>query len=270
VSGDVRETRIEAWIAATNSSQTSGRPVVIYCFRGGLRSRTVQGWLTERGVHRPIVTGGYKALRRYLLTSLDTLAESLNFEVVSGPTGSGKTSFLQNSGRPFVDLEALAAHRGSAFGALETPQPTQIDFENALAVTLIRLKDCVTPILIENESRLIGHRAIPEALFKKMRSSPKLWLDVSLEDRVENIYRDYVLASRLGTRQDSRQFEDFRRAVQAISRKLGGLRAEEILIDIENSRREFESGRGLDTNRVWIEKLLRWYYDVRYGSTSNT
>ncbi len=262
VSGEVRESRVEAWL-----SELEQHPgAILFCFRGGLRSQLTQQWLHERGVDRPIVSGGYKALRRYLQTALETCAGQQELLVVTGPTGSGKTEYLGTCGRPYLDLEALASHRGSAFGALGQ-QPSQVDFENALAIELIRLQKIEGPVLIEDESRRIGQRSIPEALFQKMKSSPKLKIEVSFENRVENIFTDYVLKSSLGASGDLGKFDDFRRSVMAISRKLGGLRAQEIMADLAVSQIEFEAGRGLDTNRVWIDKLLKWYYDPLYSGS---
>jgi tRNA 2-selenouridine synthase len=263
VNGATKEARTQSWLRELEIHPQA----VIYCFRGGLRSQTVQNWLSERGVDRPIVVGGYKALRRYLLESLDVSARELSFEVVSGPTGSGKTAYILASGRPYLDLEAIAAHRGSAFGA-RGPQPNQIDFENHLALELLRLSKCDRPILIEDESRRIGQRAIPDRLFQKMQSSPKLRLQVPFDDRVENIFRDYILNSSLGEHSDIAKFDDFRRSVNAISRRLGGLRAQEILNDLHFSQCEFAAGRSLDSNRVWIGKLLRWYYDPLYAGNN--
>lgn len=256
VSGEVKETRLRAWLEASQDVGT-----IIYCFRGGLRSQITQSWLREAGVSRPIITGGYKALRRFLLGILEQRIPEL--EVVSGPTGSGKTTFLHASGKPFLDLEELAAHRGSAFGAMDRAQPSQADFENALALAILRLPKG-EKVLVENESRLIGHCYIPELFFHKMKASPKIHLEKPFEERVENIFRDYILESRLGQKNDLSRFDDFRKSVIAISRKLGGARAQEILQDLDLCRKEFETERKLDRNRVWIGKLLEWYYDPLY------
>lgn len=261
VSGEVKEKRLRAWLGASQDVGT-----VIYCFRGGLRSQITQSWLREAGVDRPIITGGYKALRRFLREVLERRIPEL--EVVSGPTGSGKTPFLHASGRPFLDLEGLAAHRGSAFGAMERAQPSQADFENALALAILRLPKG-QKVLIENESRLIGHCYIPESLFQKMKVSPKIRFERPLEERVENIFKDYILDSRLGRSGDVSRFDDFKKSVTAISRKLGGQRAQEILGDIAQSQRDFETGAGLGSNRVWIRKLLEWYYDPFYRKSSS-
>lgn len=260
VSGRVKDERVEKWREAAAAEEA-----VVYCFRGGMRSQIVQNWLAERGVKRPIVEGGYKALRRFLLSVFALELPRLQFEVLAGPTGSGKTEYMKASGRPFLDLEGLACHRGSAFGALEEkPQPSQADFENALAVAILRLADQPGPILIENESRMIGRLVVPEPVFDIIKSSPKRILNVSFEQRVENIFKDYVLESSLGREGRSERFADFERAVGAISRKLGGQRTQEIRHDLSVARSEFQTSGRLDDNRVWIRKILQWYYDPTY------
>lgn len=262
VSGAIKAERVQKWI---ETIQISPDKSVLFCFRGGLRSQTVQIWLQEEGYNCPIVSGGYKALRTYLMKQILELTEKINFEVVCGPTGSGKTNYLKNSSTAYLDLEFLAQHRGSAFGAFENqPQPTQINFENKLAVELIKLSQNNQVVLIENESRMIGRRAIPDILFQKIQSSPKIILKVPLEVRIENIFKDYILNSSLGQKGDKNKFSEFRNSVQSISRKLGGLRTQEILQNLSESEKQFEADQNLDSNRIWIEKLLVWYYDSLY------
>ena len=262
VSGEVKAARLAAW-----ADHIQRHPqAILFCFRGGLRSRVAQAWLGERGLACPLSEGGYKALRNFLIEIYEHRAPTMNFLVVGGPTGSGKTRYLQESGKPHLDLERLAAHRGSVFGATEVPQPTQINFENALAVELLKLSQQVAgPILIENESQMIGRRAIPHALYRKMRTSPKLILDVPLAARVENVFQDYVINSKLGLLGDVTRFAEFTNAVVAISRRLGGVRTKVVLADLESCKAEFIQDKRLDSNRLWIGKLLSWYYDPVYG-----
>ena len=260
VSGKTREQRIEAWKLAREDFPS----IAIYCFRGGLRSRTAQNWLSSSGFPCPVIEGGYKALRNFLIQKLEENIQKLTFLVIGGPTGSGKTSYLYKSGRPFIDLEGIANHRGSVFGSMETPQPTQIDFENRLSVRLLELKETKEPILIESESRKIGKCILPTSLVQKIQTSNRLNMEVSLDERITNIHRDYVLDTSLGQNSDVKKFDDFRTSVEAITKRLGGLRATEILKDLDQSQKEFENGQGLESNRVWIKKLLTWYYDPLY------
>jgi tRNA 2-selenouridine synthase len=161
VSGEIKEQRLTLW-----AEQIQKQPeTVIYCFRGGLRSQITQRWLGERGIKRPLIEGGYKKARQFLRDEIDQFSRQSSMLILSGPTGSAKTNLLKKSNYPNVDLEALASHRGSAFGAMATPQPSQIDFENTLAVTLMKLGK--KQVLVEDESRLIGRCAIPESFFRK-------------------------------------------------------------------------------------------------------
>jgi tRNA 2-selenouridine synthase len=260
VSGDIKKSRLQAWKDHFKKNPEGA----LYCFRGGLRSQTVQDWLRAEGIDVPLIEGGYKALRRYLMQAIDESLSKIPFLVVAGPTGAGKSTYLREPGRRHLDLEALALHRGSAFGALEEPQPAQTDFENRLAVALLRLQDGEGPVYVEDESRLIGKIVLPVALFDKIQSAPIHELTTPLEKRVENIFLEYVQESSLGRRGDLRRFVEFENAVQAISRKLGGARSVEVLADVRQARVEFSEGRGLKANRVWIEKLLVWYYDPLY------
>jgi tRNA 2-selenouridine synthase len=253
VSGAVKEERIQAWINEIRLHPSA----VIYCFRGGLRSQTTQAWLQERGIHRPIVAGGYKALRKFLLEVIER--ETPSFRVVTGPTGSGKTAYLRSSGKPFLDLEAIARHRGSAFGSMAEAQPSQADFENRLAVELLGLRGS-KEVLVEDESRLIGRCHLPDPLLQAMQRSPTLPLEVPLEDRVENILKEYVLTAP----GESPPFESFRASVTAISRKLGHQRAQEIIGDINLAQARFEQDGSLEENKTWIRKILVWYYDPLY------
>jgi tRNA 2-selenouridine synthase len=269
VSGEVRDHRMQLWIAQIRNCPES----VIYCFRGGLRSQITQRWLSELAIKRPLIQGGYKKARQFLREGIDHFSSEKSLLMISGPTGSAKTDLLKRvqSVRPTVDLEALAFHRGSAFGALGSSQPSQIDFENTLSVQLLKLSDSMTgqKVLVEDESRLIGRCAIPESFFIRMRDSEVVYVEESFEQRVENIFQDYILKTGIG-RQDLdagfAQFIFYKNAVMMISRKLGGARAQEILQDLEVSQSQFLANhQDIDSNRVWIAKLLNYYYDPLYA-----
>lgn len=272
VSGAVKEARVEAWTA-----QVSACPdAVLYCFRGGLRSQTAQSWLREAGVERPLVVGGYKAGRTYLISVLQQFAETQDVVVVSGPTGSAKTALVKRAAEfyPSIDLEGLAQHRGSAFGAMTPTQPAQALFENLLAVEVLRTArrfgGAGLRPLFEDESRLIGRSVIPEALFVKIRGAKVLYVVETFEQRVQNIFSDYIATSAIGQGSEVEAlavFERYKASTRAISRRLGGLRTEEVLQDLANSEQEFLAGRGLESNREWIGKLLKYYYDPLYTNS---
>lgn len=270
VSGDVKEARVQAW-----QEQIHRHPgTVIYCFRGGLRSQITQHWLREVGIERPLIVGGYKKVRQFLTTEIEQFSEQRRFLMLTGPTGSAKTQILRKSAEFFsvVDLEAIAHHRGSAFGGWGRPQPTQQDFENMLSVSMIktRARFPESGTLFEDESRMIGQRTLPESVFVKMRASPVLFVTESFEQRVENIFQDYVLGTPLARESETEAlnvFAGYRQATEAISRRLGGLRTQEVLQDIAFSQESYLAGRGLEANKEWIRKLLNWYYDPLYSKS---
>ncbi|MFT4608706.1 MAG: tRNA 2-selenouridine synthase, partial [Gammaproteobacteria bacterium] len=131
---DIRAERLEQWLDFCRGHAQG----YLYCFRGGLRSRTTQSWIREQGVEFPLVKGGYKAMRRFLIDELATSVDQLPFVIVSGLTGSGKTRVLQQI-QHHVDLEGIANHRGSAFGrAASDIQPSVIDLENQISIELLK------------------------------------------------------------------------------------------------------------------------------------
>lgn len=185
---DVREQRLQSWIAFINANPGA----CLYCFRGGLRSRTTQQWLSEAGVEVPLVRGGYKALRRFLLTQLEQLCESSPLWLLGGATAVGKTDVIlahQHS----VDLEGRAHHRGSAFGKMVSEQPSQINFENSVIVDwLQRRNESTAPVLFENESRLIGRIHLPPLLQAAMQRASIIELHADRPQRLQRLMRDYI------------------------------------------------------------------------------
>ncbi|MEZ7861678.1 MAG: tRNA 2-selenouridine(34) synthase MnmH [Aeromonadaceae bacterium] len=268
VRGDVREQRLQGWL-----TQISQHPeTVIYCFRGGLRSQTVQQWLAERGCVVPRVAGGYKALRQFLLQTLERITTHSPLWLVTGMTGSGKTDLLARVPAA-IDLEAHANHRGSSFGGLPQGQPSNINFENGLAIELLqRERRGQTHLVMEDESRMIGRCTLPLPLFSTMERAPLILLEAPLAERVARIRRQYVdellaqFVRQLGDEQAARQaLSDFlQQAMAKLERRLGGdryrlLRGE--LLDALAAQFDHADGSG---HRLWIERLLSDYYDPLY------
>ena len=270
VSGKVKAERIQAWIDFTRANPDG----YIYCFRGGLRSLLVQQWLkTEAGIDYPRVTGGYKAMRHFLLETVEQAAEKDNFILVGGMTGTGKTEVLArlNDG---VDLEGIANHRGSSFGKRATPQPAQIDFENALAIRLLKMQAAgARQFVLEDEARLVGRCSIPLPLFQGMQRYPLVWLEDSVEGRVTRILKDYVIdlcsefVVELGDQQVGFNAfaERLRQSLANISKRLGG-EGYKRLAEIMDQALAEQAGTGsVELHREWIEALLREYYDPMYA-----
>ncbi len=262
VSGDNRETKIKTWEEILRDHPEA----ILTCFRGGLRSRTTQGWLKERGWDRPLLNGGYKAIRQAFLEQIEKIAKVQKFLLLSGPTGAGKTRLLHrlSASWPVADLEAYAEHRGSAFGSWGGEQPQQAVFENRLAWQLFRVESDLQrrriPLILEDESRLIGRCVQPEVFFERLRSSPILWLDEPLERRVENTFEDYILNVEVR----EALFQRYKQSLGKIRNRLGGLRYKKILSQLESCENAWKSRGELDENRVWIESLLIDYYDPLY------
>ncbi|HBO11453.1 MAG TPA: tRNA 2-selenouridine(34) synthase MnmH, partial [Halieaceae bacterium] len=266
VAGEVRERRLAAWAAFARAHPDG----YLYCFRGGLRSEIVQRWLADAGIAYPRVTGGYKALRRFLIDSLPASIAGLDIVLVCGRTGSGKTRLLPRLPRS-VDLEGLARHRGSTFGRLLEPQPTQIDFENALAIALLRCAQGARRTLyVEDEGRNIGRLYLPPELRERMAAAPRIELDHPLADRVEVVLEDYVID--LGERfraaagdDGPAQHRDRLQGDLARARKrLGGERYQAVSAMMDEAFAAQARGDGPDGHRAWIARLLHEYYDPMY------
>ena len=184
------------------------RPMV-YCWRGGMRSGSFVTVLRAVGWDAQQLKGGYKAWRHHVVDGLPALCGALRFQVVCGPTGSAKTRLLHalaDEGAQVLDLEGLAAHRGSVLGAVPGhPQPAQKAFETTLFDQLRRF-DPARPVWVEAESRRIGRITVPEPLIAALHASPTVEVDATLDARVDHLLRDYAwladdpaaLAARLG------------------------------------------------------------------------
>lgn len=267
VSGELKAERIRAW-AEFAKAHPEG---YLFCFRGGLRSQTVQRWLEdEAGVAYRRIAGGYKAMRQFLIDAIEAGAKR-RLVVVGGMTGTGKTEViaqLPNS----VDLEGFANHRGSGFGARVAPQPGQVDFENRLAIRLLQLdaEDRRT-LVLEDESHFVGSCYVPDVLFDRMKQAPIVWLEDSFESRVERILSDYVVGQLADYAAAYGEEEGFARlsaqllgSLGKISRRLGGERHQRLLHVMEAALAKQRSSGDAGLHREWIAALLTEYYDPMY------
>jgi tRNA 2-selenouridine synthase len=261
VSGQIREARLADWKNYLEDNPTA----LVTCFRGGLRSKISQSWIKEMGIQRPRIEGGFKALRGFLLSELVRLSQR-PFLVIAGMTGSGKTlTVLRSKGlRPTVDLEDLAKHRGSAFGAVDEPQPSQVDFENRLTVSLLKeeARESSVPLVVEDESRLIGRCSLPDVFFENLRRSDVVLIEEPVLVRTQVIFDDYIAKLSMENRLNT--FERYQASLNAISKKLGGTRHLEVSQDLKLAIEKTRSSNDLECHKIWIEKLLVWYYDPLY------
>jgi tRNA 2-selenouridine synthase len=225
---------------------------LIYCWRGGKRSGAMAHILREVGWQAETLPGGYRAYRRWVVETLTTLPAELDFTVVHGPTGSGKSRFLaalSRAGAQVLDLEALAAHRGSVLGGLPNePQPTQKWFESLLLAELEQL-DHRRPVYVEGESKKIGELQVPEALMARMRASRCIVLQTDLDTRVTLLLDEY------------RHFLADRAALEAQLDCLTALHGKE----------KISQWKALAADGEWREfvaRLLREHYDPAYQRSS--
>ncbi len=167
---------------------------LIYCWRGGKRSGSLSLVLGQIGFKVNLIEGGYKAFRAAMVEDIPKRVAPLQFKVISGPTGSGKTRLLHalaTEGAQVLDLEDLACHRSSVLGHIPgQPQPSQKRFDT-LVWQALRGFDPARPVFVESESRKVGNLSIPESLMLAMRDSPCFELQLSLDERVALLMEDY-------------------------------------------------------------------------------
>lgn len=268
VGGQTKAQRVEAWVAFAEANPQG----YLYCFRGGLRSQIVQQWLKEAGIDYPRVVGGYKAMRTFLLETLEQAVEQCRFVVVGGMTGTGKTDVLAQLPNA-LDLEGHANHRGSSFGKRATGQPAQIDFENALAIDILKKRAAgIEQFVVEDEGRIVGSCNVPLALYQGMQRYPLVWLEDSFDNRVERILRDYVVnlcAEFIGVQGEDSGFglfaERLLQSLNNIHKRLGGERHQRLLTIMQAALDEQRRSGTVELHRGWIEGLLREYYDPMYA-----
>lgn len=231
----------------TITTIAAGRPILVYCWRGGLRSKTVCTILELVG-HKPLqLEGGYKSYRNMVVASFEDFKPPAPLVVLHGLTGIGKTTFLLRLNPAqctVIDLEGLACHRGSAFGSLGLSQTLSQKRFETLLWDAFRKADPPKPIILEGESRRIGKISLPGNLYEVMQQSLKVWCNASIETRVKRLIEEYGLP----------EYRDgMAAALDRIRKKLGGDKHAEIAGYLE--RWEMES---------FMKALISDYYDKVY------
>lgn len=166
-------------------------PIIVYCWRGGMRSNSMAWLFSQAGYDVQVIKGGYKAFRSYIREEISTKYE---FTVIGGMTGSGKTevlSRLKQLGHQVIDLEALACHKGSVFGHLGQQEQPNNEWFEILIWDELRKLDPSKPVFIEDESRSIGKVSLPEPFFMKLQHSPICVLQVDVSSRINRLVEDY-------------------------------------------------------------------------------
>jgi tRNA 2-selenouridine synthase len=219
------------------------KKVMLYCWRGGMRSQILSWILTQVGFEVYRLAGGYKTYRTF---TFNEVRKPYPLLVLGGKTGAAKTVLLQKlkeRGEQVVDLEGLANHKGSSFGAIGLPgQPTVEQFENLLAEQLRKIQPD-RAIWVENESRRIGRIILPDPFFLQMTQSPRIEIEKTDTERIAHIAREYAGL-------DQVELTD---AVLRLQKRLGGDRTNQAVEAIQANQPE-----------IWIPILLQ-YYDKTYS-----
>ncbi|WP_077324260.1 tRNA 2-selenouridine(34) synthase MnmH [Virgibacillus siamensis] len=221
-------------------------PKTVFCWRGGMRSKTAATVLYLMGIHVYRLDGGYRSYRQWVVETLKNLEFKPELYVLNGNTGSGKTILLNElsrKGYPVIDLEEMAGHRGSIFGQIGLKPNNQKKFESLLVQKLLRFRDAPF-VFIEGESKRIGKVTIPEILYHKKEQGMQLFIDLPMDERVRNILDDY---------QPWNSPDEFLDAFYRIKKRIHTPVAAEI-----------EEGLQQGNYHNAVKLLLEYYYDPRY------
>ena len=241
---------VAAHLEGVLADRDGGWRPLVYCWRGGQRSGSFASILAQIGWRAEVIEGGYRSYRRLVVQAMHDTPLPHRVILLDGNTGTAKTdvlALLAKRGVQVVDLEGLAAHRGSLFGAVAQPQPSQKAFEGALAHIFDGL-DPARPVVIEAESSKVGALLVPSALWAAMRAAPRIRLNAPLEARARYLTRAYAdLTADLGT-------------MQATLAKLVPLRGHEqvCLWQKMAQQHEFEA---------LAAELMAKHYDSRYNKS---
>jgi len=223
--------------------------VIVHCWRGGMRSSAFAKHLSENGFRDVrLIEGGYKSFRKYVS---DFFSEQYSLKVLGGYTGSGKTFILHElskMGHQVIDLEALANHKGSAFGGIgQAEQPSTEQFENLMFEKLSAM-DFKKSVWVEDESLNVGKCVIQGTFFAKMQDAPMYVIDIPKEERANHLVKEYANCDR----------QLLQQSLLKISKRLGGQNVNKAL--------EF-----LDMNDYFNVALITlFYYDKAYQNVMNT
>ncbi|MBW7983248.1 tRNA 2-selenouridine(34) synthase MnmH [Enterobacillus tribolii] len=266
VAGEEREARTAAWLAYCRQHPDG----YLCCFRGGLRSHLVQQWLHDAGVDYPLIEGGFKALRQYVLTATEEMA-AYPIMLIGGNTGCGKTRLVRDL-TAALDLEGVARHRGSSFGRTLVQQSSQIDFENRLAIAMLKKQaQGIRHWFLEDEGRIIGSNHLPLPLYNHMQLAPVAVIEMPFDERLHSLHEEYIdlmhaeYVRVYGPDEGWERYGEYlRHGMHAIRRRLGLERYAQLNGSLEEAlilqRETGDSRRHTD----WLVPLLREYYDPMY------
>ncbi len=234
-------------------SEAPSASLVVYCWRGGMRSKSVLTILELMGISGSQLIGGYKSYRRYVQERLLNFSLRPKIIVLCGSTGVGKTALLQilaGRGYPVIDLEMLANHRGSAFGQVGRGKPATAQNFDAVLLQLLEHYNDEPYVIVECESKRVGNVYLPEILYQSMQSGHRILTKAGIGTRVERLiaeYTDVLIPSD----------PEIIRSISSLTKKLGKKRVAQLLTD-------YEAGN----LAAFTQALLAEYYDMLYGYES--
>lgn len=226
------------------------KKIILFCYRGGIRSNSVANFLSSLGVNINLLQGGYKSYRKYINDNLCKHIQNKDLIVLHGHTGVGKTillNILQKKNYPVINLENLACNSGSVFGelAFENNSTTQKNFESLLFEKVYNLKSNM--MFIESESRRLGRIILPKCLIERINNGKHILITTSVERRISNIMSDYVYNN------INNKDVKFIEAINKLRSKLGEKNTEELVENIKKKNYKFV-----------VEELMMRYYDNLY------
>ena len=217
-----------------------GNRILLYCWRGGMRSESMAWLFSLAGLDVKILEGGYKAYRHLVLNELALKRKTI---ILGGLTGSSKThilNYLKVSGQQVVDLEGIACHKGSAFGALgQQAQPSTEHFANLLYDEWVKL-DEQKPVWLEDESRNIGSVFMPEDFYNNMQEAPAIILMMDVKTRMPRLLKDYSVFPP----------EELKAGIYRISKRLGGDNTNAAISAIESG----DIARAIEISLIYYDK----------------
>ncbi|MFC3885103.1 tRNA 2-selenouridine(34) synthase MnmH [Bacillus songklensis] len=218
----------------------------VFCWRGGMRSKTSATVLDLMGIHTYRLQGGVRAYRQWVVQTLEKLEFKPEAYVLNGYTGSGKTLLLRRlreEGYPVLDFEGMANHRGSIFGQIGLEPNNQKTFDSLLLQEVLRLQQAPF-VLFEAESKRVGKAVLPEFIVEKKEQGTQLFIDIPVEERVKHILEDY---------RPWEHQEECIKAFRKIKSRIHTPIASKIDTDLQSG--DFDSA---------VRLLLEYYYDPRY------
>lgn len=246
----IASSKLPRIVAQIQGFYKTGRPIIVYCWRGGMRSKSIVTILNLMGIKAFQLVGGYKAYRRHVLDRLMNFKINPQIIVLCGSTGVGKTSLLEilrKKNIPIIDLEQLANHRGSVFGQIGLGKSTTAQFFDAALLMELENLNEQPYIIVECESKRIGNVYLPECLHQAMQHGLQILVHTDIEIRISRLIAEY-------TDLNKTHAPEILMSLKALTKRLGKAKMEELVGD-------FEQGK----TRTVVGTLLTNYYDPLYG-----